>query len=615
MCDITAEKHDLRSKSSPSRDELRHTLLLELPGPVFYFAAHKKFMLNKAASKLFGLDANRFHEENVIYEYFPTESRKRLKSIIKRLKNSPESSDLTEEKMFRKDGSDFYVEISLKSIADGDSCGVLALMRDMTSQKEMEDTIRTSENRYRTIFNTTGTTILCIEDDTTVSFVNSEFEKVTGYRKSQIENSKSWMEFVAEDDRERMLEYHLSRRRGKVSSPGHYEFKLKLPSGEYRNIYVTVATVPGSKQSIASLMDVTELRRAEVELAATQERYRRYAEATRDCIIVFKLDGSLEYINRAARDMCGMSYDEMKNHKITSILPYSKNMNLYKAIREKQIGSSEIFIDKNGFLHRDGENIEVEISSTVVYVNNEPESIVVVARDITDRRRLEREVLEISEKVRQQVGRDLHDDLSPHLIGVEALSEVLRFNLENSKVTEAAAAVKIQQLINEAITKTHRLARGLCPVDLDSTGLITALSDLAKRINTIYKKDCVFKYDKSISIINEGILAVNLYYIAHEAVNNSVKHSGANRISISLCSDESNLLLKVEDNGRGIKKNSKGSRGMGLRIMQYRAEIIKASLQISANDPMGTVLLCTIPLMHVKQQKGGALEQSATCKG
>jgi len=142
----------------------------------------------------------------------------------------------------------------------------------LTEQEYIEQALRESENYYRTIFENTGTGMLVIEEDMTISLVNTEAEKLTGYSRQEVEGRKKWTEFVAKDDLERMKEYHHLRRRDPAGMPPAYEFKSINKQGAVRNISVLVAIIPGTKKSVAALLDVTERKEAERNLQEANEK-------------------------------------------------------------------------------------------------------------------------------------------------------------------------------------------------------------------------------------------------------------------------------------------------------------------------------------------------------
>jgi PAS domain S-box-containing protein len=130
--------------------------------------------------------------------------------------------------------------------------------RDVTDRKRVEDALKESEIRYRTIFENTGTAMVIIEEDTTVGFANKEFFRLTGYSQDDLDSKKSWTEFVHKDDLNHMIEQHRIRRAGSGDALRQYEFRLITKSGEVRNILLTIEMFSGTKRSIASLIDITD---------------------------------------------------------------------------------------------------------------------------------------------------------------------------------------------------------------------------------------------------------------------------------------------------------------------------------------------------------------------
>jgi len=140
----------------------------------------------------------------------------------------------------------------------GEITGVIAIIRDISERKRAEDALKESEIRYRTIFENTGTAMVIIEEDTTVGFANNEFFRLTGYSQDDIDSRKSWTEFVHKEDLNRMIKQHKLRRARSGDALRQYEFRLLTKSGDTRNILLTIDMFPGTKRSIASLIDITD---------------------------------------------------------------------------------------------------------------------------------------------------------------------------------------------------------------------------------------------------------------------------------------------------------------------------------------------------------------------
>ena len=168
----------------------------------------------------------------------------------------------------RKDSSKVYVDIRETVMYDvnGKIIGIIGVSKDISERKKVEKQIKRSEAYYRTIFENTGTTTIIIEEDTTVSLVNAEFEKLYGYPKEEIEGKKSWKEFVSPAYTNKIEEYHNLRRINPKLAPRNYEFKFVDRYGKFKDIFATVAVIPETKKSLISLLDITNDKKAEKAL-------------------------------------------------------------------------------------------------------------------------------------------------------------------------------------------------------------------------------------------------------------------------------------------------------------------------------------------------------------
>jgi len=151
---------------------------------------------------------------------------------------------------------------------------VLGNSMDITERKTVEQRLLESENLYRAIFETTGTAIIIIEEDKTISLINSEFEKLTGYRKEEWEGKKKWTEYVVKKDLNRMKRYHHLRRVDPGAAPRNYEHGLIDSRGRIRNVHLTVGMIPGTSKSVASFTDITAWKEAEKGLKKREEELK-----------------------------------------------------------------------------------------------------------------------------------------------------------------------------------------------------------------------------------------------------------------------------------------------------------------------------------------------------
>lgn len=249
-------------------------------------------------------------------------------------------------------------------------------------------------------------------------------------------------------------------------------------------------------------------------------------------------------------------------------------------------------------IKREANPIELEVR---VIPGAEGEALVLL-RDITSRRHLEQEILDVSAREQRRIARDLHDGLGQDLTGVLCLHRGLAKKLENGASPLAEEASDVSRLLKDAIARTKGLAKGLRPVELDALGFETALQDLAVTTETVFGIPCDFSYDKSVAVKDDAT-AEHLYRIAQEAVANAVKHAEPSQIQVHVTMDANKGVLTVTDDGIGIETTEGKSKGLGLGIMKYRARIIHATLRIRPGDAGGTVVSCSFSPM--KPRLGG----------
>jgi len=220
--------------------------------------------------------------------------------------------------------------------------------------------------------------------------------------------------------------------------------------------------------------------------------------------------------------------------------------------------------------------------------------IVGIAEDTTDRHRLEREILEISDREQARIGQDLHDGLCQQLVSLGFDNNSLEQQLSAHALSEVAAVQKMGQVLDDAIAEARALARGLFPVQLEADGLSLALRQLAAGVGARARVHCRVDCPQPV-LIRDNTVATHLYRIAQEAVNNAVKHSRAGSILIELKINQNRIELKVTDNGIGIPVSRHPAGGMGLHIMNYRAQAIGGTLNIERGARHGTLVSCSLP--------------------
>jgi signal transduction histidine kinase len=236
------------------------------------------------------------------------------------------------------------------------------------------------------------------------------------------------------------------------------------------------------------------------------------------------------------------------------------------------------------------------------------QSVANVLAAVIDRRQLEEELLAIRGREEQRIGQDLHDGVCQQLAGIEFRNSVLVQQLagiefRNSVLVEQLAkdeeakaeAMLIGELIRDATRQARFLAKGLSPVQLDANGLMSALEELASNASKLFNISCRFECPQPV-LVRDNTVATHLYRIAQEAITNAVKHGHARRIVVSLSDSVGQLTLRIWNGGAGFLAGASAKDGLGLRIMQYRAEMIGGTLKIVSASGEGTTVACTFKM-------------------
>ncbi|MBX2820672.1 MAG: PAS domain-containing protein [Rhodothermaceae bacterium] len=220
--------------------------------------------------------------------------------------------------------------------------------------------------------------------------------------------------------------------------------------------------------------------------------------------------------------------------------------------------------------------------------------------EVTERIRLEQQMVETLEDQQQRIGRDLHDGVGQLLTGVRMLSQNLAGKLPDSDENYSHAK-KISSFAEQASTRVREIYRGLTPTQLFYEGLSTALNELAHNTNALPGISCEYRWGEKIDVW-ERETKMHLYRIAQEATNNALKHAEATEIIISLALEGDTVKVRVEDNGKGFDTTIRTGKSLGLNSMEYRSRTIKGQFEITSDVRNGTTVQCTIRDNHVRQE-------------
>lgn len=329
----------------------------------------------------------------------------------------------------------------------------------------------------------------------------------------------------------------------------------------------------------------------------SEARAQAILETTVDGIITIDADGIIESFNEAAETIFGYDAEEVigKNVKVLMPSPYREEHDEYlrsyhETGRRKIIGIGREVQGKR----KDGSTFPLDLAVSEVELDDRT-IFTGIVRDISERRKLEKEILNVSEEERRRIGQDLHDGLGQMLTGIGLLSQDVAQHLEEEGHERAEDMTEITEHIKEADQYARDLSHGLIPVDVEANGLPEALRRLAKNAERLFDVQSEFR-EVETAHIHDNATASHLYRIAQEAVNNAVRHGDADHVRLLLAAGENQIRLQVRDDGSGFDKDDTAeSDGMGVRIMTHRARIVGGTLDVSSTIGEGTIVTCTLP--------------------
>jgi PAS domain S-box-containing protein len=454
---------------------------------------------------------------------------------------------------------------------------------EMARRAQAEQALRETEERFRQFSERTGK-FLWISDPQTeeLLYVSPGYEQVWARtREAAYSSPEHWTQNFK------------SRRAGVAlaengTGEGEQIYQVAAPDGSVRWIRDRMFPVRDSQGNVQRMLgiaeDVTETKLLHDNANKTIARMKAMLAILPDLLFRVRKDGVIQEFHAGAGNPHLIAEANLvgKNvrHLLSSQLAGEAMRHLAAALRTREVQTftcQYLLPDEV----RDFEARGVACAE---------DEVLVLVRDVTERKRLEREIIEATSREQQRIGQDLHDSLGQHLTGITFMTKVLERKLVTKAPEEAAEAAEINRLVIQALAQTRNLARGLFPAELERNGLVAALKELTSTVEKTCNIRCILKAGDGV-IVQDNVLATHVFRIAQEAVNNSVKHGKAKSIEVSLLANGDRLELSVCDDGSGFSPETKRE-GLGLRIMHYRARRIGGSLEVAATEKGGTRVTC-----------------------
>ncbi len=468
---------------------------------------------------------------------------------------------------------------------------IVGIAEDITERKQGEAKLATLAHAIEST-----SELICITDlDDRFTYVNRAFLVAYGYAEAEIlgktpeilfsQKSSSLMPEILEQTR-------AGGWRGEVldQRKDGTDLPIRLSTSQIIDRTGQVIGLIGVAQ------DITERKRAEEALQQSEQRFRGAFMHTATGFALASPEGTFLQVNQALCHMLGYSEAELLGKGFEAITHRADMEISRQMIRSLLSGEFQNSQMEKRYMHKKGHAIWCLLTVSLMRdARRNPVNFIAQMMDISDRKRLEREIIDISDSEQRRIGQDLHDGLCQLLTGAAYSGKVLEQELSARASPEAKHAKELVSLLQRATLETRNIASGLYGVKLKTEGLPSALEDLAHSVRTLLNVACEFSSDRTIPIPDHET-AMHLYRIAQEAVTNAVRHGGAKGITISLTRTDKTVTLAVEDNGRGFDAKRRNSKGMGLSTMKYRARMIGAVFDIGPSSQGGTVMKCSFKI-------------------
>ena len=485
------------------------------------------------------------------------------------------------------------------------------IMLDITEQKQTEEELEKSEQKYRTLAESSPDAIFILNEKGEYLYINSMGASFLGSKPTDIIGKN-----IARIFPKQAVENVLGKIQRVLDENKTIDFGLTIPFNKTpRYFSATLSPIQDEQGNMVSLLgvahDITERKLAEQKI----QNIAKFPSENPFPVLRIKSDGTILYTNNAGMHLLykwgcrvGDTAPDDWRKLITEVLGSKKNKTIEAVCANRVFSFAVAPVTEAGYVNIYGADIteRKEIEENLLRYQQRLEELVEartirltktnrqLLNEIEQRKRLEREILDISEREQRRIGQELHDSVGQQFTGIAFMTKVLEQKLIKKLPQEAAAAAEIAKLVNEATVQARALAKGLYPIDLSADSLTSALHELASTTKKLFSVNCDFICDNHI-LFDDGATAVHLYRITQEAINNAIKHGQTKNIKVTLnsCSDTSTLT--VLSDGMDFPEEIESASGMGLHIMQHRADLIEGSLNIRKNNSGGTIVTCIFP--------------------
>jgi PAS domain S-box-containing protein len=568
--------------------------------------------VNRAMCRMSGYSQEEFVGRHVRELTHPAD-RELSRPFLTRLMAGEIPSFTLEKRYLRKDGQSRWAQATTAAIhdANGGIAFALGIVEDITDRKDAEEALRQSEEKYRTLVETSPDGVIVTDVMGRITFASGRLLQEYGAEAEDI-FGRSSLDFIAQEDHQRFLSSFQRTVEEGITRDVELDFLRKDGTHFPGEISAAlIKNVSGNPHAVVAILrDITERKVAEESLRESERRLRTICDSALDAVVMIDAGGKIRYCNPASERMFGYAGHEMMGCEVHTLLAPAcyreQAIQAFSAFRITGQGRTVGKALELTALRKDRTEFPIEISVAAFKISNHWWAAAII-RDVTERHKtqeaLERErqslwrMIQANDHERQLVAYDIHDGLAQYLAGANMQLQVFdglrESNPEEAKKAYDAAA----QLVRQSHTESRRLISVVRPPVIDEIGLETAMVHLVHEQRRYggpkIELDSDVQFSRLPSILENGI-----YRIVQEALTNACKHSKSKKVTVTMTQEGQDVRLKVQDSGIGFDPESVEKGHFGLEGIRQRVRLLGGRLTIVSTPGSGTLVQVVVPILE-----------------
>ena len=584
----------MSNKQELKGSEIKYRMLFESANDAIFLMDNDIFIdCNEKTLEMFACTREQIIGQPPYYfspKYQP-DGRKSKEKALEKINDALKGNSKPFEWIHTKyDRTEFNAEVSLNIFEFHNKNIILAIVRDITKRKKAEIALKESEEKYRMLFESANDAIFLMDNDIFIDCNEKTLEMFACTREQIIGQPPYYFSPKYQPDGRKSKEKALEKINDALKgNPKIFEWiHTKYDGTEfYAEVNLNIFELQNKNVIQAIVRDITKRKRIENEIKLSEDKFKNIFNSSSDTIIILDIEGKVITVNNSLIKNLGYQPEELIGDKI---IKYVSNQNIDEVKnRILLMGKGKnVPLKELEMISKKGELVPFEVNSKLIDYEGK-KAILSVIRNIKERKELEQKIydtiIETEEKERQRLARDIHDEIGPLLSSLKMYIESL--NEKNAAKKQKYLKKQLQNLIKESIINVREVSNALSPYLLGKYGLNTAINSFLENSKHLLK----ISYETNLKKERFQINIETVYYrIIKELFNNTIKHSGAENVLISLKYLNKKLILIYEDDGIGMKNTDLEifeKKGMGLFNIKNRIISINGKYEFTLKKNEG----------------------------